>query len=62
MREFLHKNKEVFSLSGELGRYKGMPFSIDTGDASHVHKMARRVPHHLNGEFGKQFNQMLDQG
>ena len=62
LREFLYKNKEVFSLNGELGRYKGMPFSIDTGDARPVRQMPRRVPHHWKEEVDKQLDQMLEQG
>ena len=61
LREFLYKNKQVFSLHGELGRYQGMPFHIDTGDARPVRQMPRRVPHHWKDEVDKQLDQMLDQ-
>ena len=62
LREFLYRNKEVFSLSGELGRYRDMPFSIDTGDARPIRQMPRRVPHHLKAEVDKQLDEMLRQG
>ena len=61
-KEFLQRNKEVFSLHGELGRYKGMPFTIDTGEARPIRQMPRKVPHHLKVEIDKQLDQMLEQG
>lgn len=60
--DFLQKYKSVFSLHGELGRYEGLPFSIDTGDARPVCQMPRRVPHHWKAEVDKQLDQMLEQG
>ena len=60
--DFLRRYKEVFSLHGELGRYDGLPFTIDTGDARPVRQMPRRVPHHWRAEVDKQLDQMLEQG
>ena len=58
---FLRKYREVFSLHGELGRYDGLPFSIDTGNARPIRQMPRRVPPHLKPEIDKQLDHMLEQ-
>ena len=34
LSEFLRRYQSVFSLEGELGRFEGQPFKIDTGNAS----------------------------
>ena len=60
--QFLQSYQDVFSLKGELGRFEGAPFKIDTGGASPVRQMPRRVPFHIKKELDKQIDEMLEQG
>lgn len=62
LRIFLDKYQDVFSMKGELGRFDGLPFRIETGDARPVRQMPRRVPFHLKPELDRQIDAMLDQG
>ena len=62
LRNFLIQHKEAFSLHGELGRYDGKLFKIDTGDAAPIRCMPRPVPHHKKVEIDKQIDDMLQKG
>ena len=60
--DFLLSLKEAFSLNGELGRYDGKLFKIDTGNATPIRCMPRPVPHHKKVEIDKQIDEMLRKG
>ena len=59
VRGLLEQYRGVFSFNGELGRYKDIPFSIDTGNAAPVRQMPRRIPHHFKAEVDRQIDEML---
>ena len=59
-QQFLQKYQDVFSMNGEMGRYKGNPFVINTGDAQPIRQMPRPVPHHRKAEVDRQLDEMLE--
>ena len=56
----LKKYKAAFSLQGELGRYGGMPFKIETGNARPIRQMPRTIPYHRKAEVDRQLDEMLE--
>lgn len=62
LRTFLSEYGKAFSWNGELGRYYGLPFHIDTGDSRPIRQMPRRVPFHLKKAVDEQIEDMLSKG
>ena len=62
LRKFLNRYSEAFSWNGELGRYNGQPFKIDTGNSRPIRQMPRRVPFHLKKAVDEQIDEMLSKG
>ena len=57
--KFLERYQDVFSIKGEMGRYMGDPFTIDTGQARPIRQMPRPVPYHRKAEVDRQLEDML---
>ena len=62
LNHFVTRNQDVFSINGEMGRYKGNPFVIDTGNARPIRQMPRPVPYHRKAEVDRQLDEMLEKG
>ena len=62
LRSNLQRNRDVFSMQGELGCTSVVEHNIHTSDDHPIRQQPRRVPHHLLGEVDKQLTDMLDKG
>ena len=62
LRAHLRRNRDVFSLKGEIGCTPMVEHKIYTLDHHPIRQQPRRVPHHLLGEVDRQLDEMLDQG
>ncbi|PIK62720.1 hypothetical protein BSL78_00299 [Apostichopus japonicus] len=63
LRQFLQDNRSVFSCEGDpLGRTGLVRHCIDTGDATPIRQLHRRLPFHKRVEAQAEVNEMLTQG
>ena len=62
LRRYLHRNKDVFSLNGELGCTGLIEHQIHTKDHPPIRQQPRRVPHHLLQEVDRQLDDMIQRG
>ena len=60
LHKFLEQHQDVFSINGEMGRYSGDPFTINTGNARPIRQMPRPVPYHRKAEVDRQLEEMLE--
>lgn len=63
LRQFLQDDRSVFSCEGDpLGRIGLVKHCIDTGDATPIRQLSRRLPFHKQVEAQAEVNEMLTQG
>ena len=62
LKSHLERNKDIFSLQGELGCTSVLEHKIHTSNHPPIRQQPRRVPHHLLGEVDRQLDEMLEKG